>query len=247
MHALVRQRALERTEIGGAHGVCCRRGEVLRQADHRHRALWVDRVVFGGLALISHQGVVALRGNGDHVRQGADAHAPEHLAECFRTGVEENHLARSRLIRVGLDGGYGKAVGAHGDGVDGGVLAAVDFADLGRLSRVGHVQHVDLTRVRVYREQPFRRRVVGHNLRRRLIEHARAVGPQGLDRHTRIRGLVVDGLGNDCGFGRCDSDETGCKRCDGRKRQCAAGGTGKRGHGSPFCVVEAWSQRIFAR
>ena len=224
VHALFRESAFESVEVRGSHGVLGCGGNIRRQRDDGHAALRIVGVVLGGLALVRHQGVCAVRGDSDHVGKCTDANFAEDGTELVRAGIEEDQLAVVRLI-LRLDGGHRQAVTSHRDRIDGGVLAAGDLADLCGSSRIRGVQHVDLPAERIDGEDALGARVERDDLRRRFVERASAVRAE----HRDIGRSAVSDLFYRLAYDGCPGVLRQAEReCGGAGRSEAGAGNGGR-------------------
>ncbi len=195
-HTLRAQRgllAVERGEVGDAHGGCGR-------AAHVHdgdAAFGVGLVVVAGLAFVGQQHGLAIRREGDHVGQRAHGGRAQQRQVA---GAVQGHAARGRL-HGRLNGHRHQAV-VHGHAVDLGAgqhAAGIDLADLHRVGGHAQVQHIHLAGQGVHHEQALGGGVVGGDLGRRDAELAGGVAAdlfeldaQGLGRgRGRVRGVTV--------------------------------------------------------
>ncbi len=159
-HAGAAQRiglGVEGTESGGAN----LNQLTFRDAQNADRAHRVDLIVGARLAFVGGQHILAIRGKGDHVRLGPDLLIAKHFQAG---GVEQGDPAV-----VGFGGcfdGHGQIAtlvgntvdhGAFGDGFD------CQLLQQHRVGRVGSVEHIDGTLLRIDDEDALVDRIEGRN------------------------------------------------------------------------------------
>ncbi len=229
--ALRETAALERVEVGEGNVALGGRSHRRRERHDRDRALGVDRVVVGRLALVGHHGLGAVGRDGDHVGQRAYAHRAERRTV---TGSVEEHQPAVVGLGVGLDRHHTEPVLAHGDGVGdgtvgddgavvGGHAGGLEVEQLGGVLRVGGVEHLDPGLRGVHHQEPVERGVELDDLGCRLVEDAGVVaaerveperGPGGGGAHR----VVDDGgaRGGAAGEGKGGQGQSGGHQGGGR-------------------------------